>query len=149
MYDWSSYGPLPAPVEAAELSHRSALSVLAALTPSLPPCDLTRPELTMPVSGVARTDGNCAAGVLDLTTTVYLSFAVASTPARRNAGFPFRLTSRLSEKTTSADVSGVPSAKYVPPRRSVNVLAPLLVQERTSSGIGWAKSLFLYVNSVS
>ena len=104
----------------------------------------------MPVDGLARIDRSCAVGMLDLTTTVYLSLADTLTPARRNAGFPFRLTSRLSEKTTSADVSGVPSAKWTSRlSRNVNVLAPLLVQERTSSGIGWARSSFLYVNSVS
>ena len=34
------------------------------------------------------------------------------TPASRNDGLPFRFTSRFSDQTTSADVSGVPSAKW-------------------------------------
>ena len=150
LYDWSLYGPLPAPAEAAELSHCSARSAVAASTASVPPCDLTSFELTMPVDGLARIEGSCAAGVLDSIATVYASFADTLNPERRNAGLPFRLTSRLSEKTTSAEVSGVPSAKWTFLfSRNVNDLASALVQDRTSSGIGWARSFFLYVNSVS
>ena len=41
-------------------------------------------------------------------------------PASRNEGFPFRLINRLNEKTTSAEVSGVPSENTMS-LRSVNV----------------------------
>ena len=104
----------------------------------------------MPVDGLARIAGSCGAGVLDSITTVYVSFADTLNPERRYAGLPFRLTSRLSEKTTSADVSGVPSAKWTSLlSRNVNALGAALDQDLTSSGIGCARSFFLYVNSVS
>ena len=88
--------------------------------------------------------------MLDSITTVYLSFADTLNPERMCAGLPFRLTSRRSEKTTSADVSGAPSAKWTSLlSRNVNVLAPVLDQDSTSSGTGCARSFFPYVNSVS
>jgi hypothetical protein len=45
-------------------------------------------------------------------TTVYFDGADTVIPESRNDGFPFRFTSRLSDQTTSADVRGVPSAKW-------------------------------------
>ena len=64
-------------------------------------------------------------------------------PASRNDGLPLRLIRRLHEKTTSAEVSGVPSAKCTFFFSwNVNVFASLLaVHDCTSSGIGWARSL--------
>ena len=66
----------------------------------------------MPVDVFARIAGSCVAGVFDLRTTVYLPFADAVTPSSRKDGLPLRLIRRRNEKTTSADVSGVPSAKW-------------------------------------
>ena len=61
-------------------------------------------------------------------TTVYLSFAETSTPGEQERGFPFRLTSRLSEKTTSADGQrrAVGEVDVPPGAGSVNVLASAL-----------------------
>ena len=66
-------------------------------------------------------------------------------PASRNAGFPLRLISRLSEKTTSAEVSGVPSAKCTFCLSwNVNVFAPFdAFHDCTSSGIGVVRSPLL------
>ena len=61
----------------------------------------------MPVEGFARIAGSCPAGVFELMMTWYFPCGLTTIPSSRNAGFPFRLISRLSEKTTSADVSGV------------------------------------------
>src|SRR4029079_9228460 len=70
LYEPSTYGPLPAPAEADELNHCSALSVVEASGASVPPWASTNFALTIPVDGVARIDGSCAAGVFDLMTTV-------------------------------------------------------------------------------
>ena len=107
------YGPLPAPAEAVELSHFSALSALAALAAAVPPCSRTSFELTMPVDGFARIDRQLRWRVSSSASRPCTSPAAETvTPASRKAGFPFRLMSRFSEKTTSAEVSGVPSAKW-------------------------------------
>src|SRR3954451_14676698 len=111
LYALSTYGPLPAPTEAAELNHCSALSVLSASAADVPPCALTSFELTTPSDVLARIAGSAVFEFFECRTTPYLPFAATVTPSRRNAGFPFRLIKRLYEKTTSADVSGVPSAK--------------------------------------
>src|SRR5436190_10801528 len=104
----------------------------------------------MPVHGVARIAGSCGAGVLDVITTVYLSCAETLIPERRNAGFALRLTSLLSEKTTSAEVRGAPLAKWTfDLRRKENLLASVVPQDRTRSAIGFARLFLLYVNSVS
>ena len=60
------------------------------------------------VDGFARIAVSCVAGVADFMTTVYFPCAETLMPASRKAGLPFMLMSRLSEKTTSADVSGAP-----------------------------------------
>ena len=73
------------------------------------------------------------------------------TPASRKDGLPLRFMSRLNEKTASAEVSGVPSAKRTF-RRSwkMNVFASLdTFHDCTSSGRGWARSPPLYVKKVS
>ena len=106
------YGPLPAPAEAGEFSQFSALSALAAFAASLPPFFFTSAELRTPVDGFARITGNCVAGVFERATTVYFEGAETVIPASRNDGLPFRFTSRRSDQATSADVSGVPSAKW-------------------------------------
>src|SRR5438067_5140820 len=111
LYDWSSYGPLPAPADADELNHCSALSAVEASAADVPPCALTSFELTMPVDGFARIAVSWVAGVVDFITTVDCPCAETLMPASRRAGFPFRLISRFSEKTTSAEVSGDPLAK--------------------------------------
>src|SRR3954452_1179231 len=149
--DWSVYGPLPAPTDADELSHCSALSAVDASAPSVPPFALTSFELTMPVDGFARIDGSWPAGVADFMTTPYLPFALTLIPASRNAGLPLMLIRRLSEKTTSADVSGLPFAKCAFRFSwNVNTLPPFVAfHDETSSGIGCARSPPLYVKSVS
>jgi hypothetical protein len=82
---------------------------------------------------------------------VYFEGAEIVTPSSRNDGLPLRLIRRLSEKTTSADVSAVPSANFAFFFSwNVNVFASAVAfHEETRSGIGWATSLPLYVNSVS
>src|SRR4051794_16444644 len=149
--DCSVYGPLPEPTEAEEFSHCSALSAVDASAASVPPCALTSFELTMPVDGFARIDGSWPAGVPDFMTTPYLPFAFTVMPVSRNAGFPLMLIRRLSEKTTSADVSGLPFAKCTFRLSwNVNTLPPFVAfHDDTSSGIGWARSPPLYVKSVS
>src|SRR5437763_17030755 len=99
----------------------------------------------MPVDGFARIAGNCPIGVFERITTRYRPDGLMTTPVSRNAGFPFRLISRLSEKTTSADVSGSPFPKCTLRFRSkVNVFAPFdAFQPETSNGIGWARSPLL------
>src|SRR5262249_1140153 len=151
LYDLSSYGPLPAPADADELNHCSAVSAVEASAAAVPPCAFTSFELTMPNDGFARIAVSCVAGVADFITTVYLPLAETLMPARRGAGFPLMFISRLSEKTTSADVSGVPSAKWTFFFRwKVNVFAPFVAfHDCTSSGIGFERSPPLYVNSVS
>src|SRR6185437_15084750 len=141
LYVFSSYGPLPAPAEADELNHCSALSAVDAFAAEVPPCALTSFELTMPVDGFARIAVSCVAGVFDFMTTVYLPLADTVMPASRNAGFPLMLIRRLSEKTTSADVSGVPSAKCTFFLSwNVNVFAPSdAFHDCTSSGIGFER----------
>src|SRR5712691_10386685 len=102
LYCFSTYGPLPAPAEAAELNHCSALSVLSASAASVPPCALTSFELTIPSDVFARIAGRAVFGVFDLRTTPYFPFAATLTSASRKAGLPFRLISWLYENTTSA-----------------------------------------------
>ena len=138
LYAERTYGPLPAPTDAEELSHDSALSFWSAPTEALPPCCFRSFELTMPVDGLARIAGNCPAGVLERMMTRYLPDGLMTTPSSRNAGLPFRLIRRLSEKTTSADVSLSPFAKCTFGfRLKVNVFAPFdAFHEDTSSGTG-------------
>ena len=107
-----TYGPLPTPTESGELNQRSALSDLAAPGLSVPPCSLTSFELTMPSEVFARIAGRAVLDVAERTTTPYLPAAFVVTPASRKDGLPLRFTSRLNENTTSAEVSGVPSAKW-------------------------------------
>src|SRR5262249_21144188 len=142
---------LPAPVELGELSQSSALSAFAASAASLPPFFFTSAELRTPVDGFARTTGSWVAGVFERMTTVYLDGAETEIPASRNAGLPFRFTSRLSDQTTSAEVSGVPSAKWTFFFSwKVYVFASeLALNDETRSGTGCARSSPLYVNSVS
>src|SRR6185437_15537263 len=109
---------------------------------AVPPCAFTSAALTMPVDGLARIDRSCVAGVVDVITTVYLPAALTVTPASRKAGLPLMLIRRLSEKTTSAEVSGAPFAKWTFFFSwNVNVFAPFVAfHEDTSSGIGFARS---------
>src|SRR4051794_2483879 len=102
------YGPLPADFE---LRYASALSVLSASAAADPPFAFTTFELTIPREVLATSTGIAGFGVFDFMTTVFLPFAEVAMPASRKDGLPFRLTSRLNEKTTSADVNGVPSEK--------------------------------------
>ena len=146
-----TYGPLPAPTESGELNQRSALSVLAAPGLSVPPCCLTSFEFTTPRDVFARIAGIAVFEVFERSTTPYLPAALVVTPASRNDGLPLRLTSRLNENTTSADVRGVPSAKWTF-RLSWNVYvfaSSVTRHDWTRSGIGWATSEPRYVNSVS
>ena len=136
------YGPLPAPADALELSQFSALSAVEAFAASEPPFLITSAELRIPVDGFARMTGSSVSGVFECITTAYAPAALIDTPASRNAGFPFRLTSRLSDQTTSAEVRGVPSAKWTLCLSwKVNVSAfALAFHDETRSGIGWARS---------
>src|SRR5882672_9613127 len=151
LYCLRRYGPLPAPVESAELNHCSALSALSAPTEAVAPWAFASFEFTIPVDVLARIAGNCVPGVFDRSTTVNRPFALAVTPSSRNAGLPFRLTRRLSENTTSLDVSDVPSAnRTLRLSWKVKVFASVLAfQDCTSDGIGCAMSAPLYVKSVS
>src|SRR5437764_13039615 len=101
LYCFSTYGPLPAPTEAGELSHCSALSVLSASAASVPPCALTSFEFTTPSDVFARIAGSAVFEFFERRTTPYLPLAETVTPSSRNAGLPFRLISRLNENTTS------------------------------------------------
>jgi hypothetical protein len=125
------------------LNHFSALSVLAASFASVPPCFLTSFELTTPSDVLARIAGRAVFGVVDLSTTTYLLGAETVTPASRKDGLPFRLIRRRYEKTTSAAVIGVPSAKWTFRfRLSVKRFASRdALQELASSGTGWATSV--------
>ena len=139
LYELSVYGPLPAPADALELSQFSAVSgAFAAFAASEPPFFITSAELRMPVDGFARMTGSSVSGVFERMTTAFLPAAETVTPASRNDGFPFRLTRRFSDQTTSAEVSGVPSAKWTLCLSwKVNVLAfELAFQDETSSGTG-------------
>src|ERR1700747_3655889 len=98
LYDFSSYGPLPAPADADELNHCSAVSAVDASAAAVPPCALTSFELTMPVDGFARIAVSCVAGVVDFMMTVYLPLAEMVIPASRDEGFPLMLINRFSEK---------------------------------------------------
>jgi hypothetical protein len=108
-------------------------------------------ELTIPSDVFVRIDGSAVAGVVERSTTVYLPRADAVTPSSKKDGLPLRLIKRRKEKTASAEVSGVPSAKWTFFRRlKTNVFASLdAVHERTSCGIGCARSPPLYVKNVS
>jgi hypothetical protein len=68
-------------------------------------------EFTTPRDVFVRIDGSAAFGVFERRMTVYLPPAETVTPSSRKEGFPLRLMRRLNEKTASAAVSGVPSAK--------------------------------------
>ena len=133
------------------MNHFSALSDLSAPTAEVPPCLRTSLELTIPSDVFVRIDGNAVAGVVDRRTTVYLPRAEAVTPSSKNDGFPFRLIRRRNEKTASAEVSGVPSAKWTFLRRlKTNVFASFdAFHDCTSMGTGCARSPPLYVKNVS
>src|SRR5436853_577370 len=81
-------------------------------------------------------------GAIMLRTTVYLPFADGVTPSSRKAGLPLRLIKRRNEKTTSADVSGVLSAKWTFFfSLNVNVFASFVADhDCTSIGTGCAMS---------
>src|SRR5665213_3471389 len=133
------YGPLPAEVE---LRNDSALSDLSAPTEAVPPCALTSFELTMPSDVFVTITGMAGLAVAEWSTTPYAPLGFAVTPASRKDGLPFRLTRRLNEKTTSADVSGVPSENLMSLRSvKVKVLASFVaVHEVATSGSGCATS---------
>src|SRR3954447_15427324 len=133
------YGPEPAD---CELRNASALSALAALAASVPPWALTSFELTTPSDVFARIAGSAVFGVFERRTTPYLPRAETVTPASRKEGLPLRLIRRRKEKTTSAEVSGVPSPKWtLRLRLKTNVRALLVaVYERASCGTGCATS---------
>jgi hypothetical protein len=57
-------------------------------------------------------NGIAAFGVALVSTTVSGSGAVAVMPAMRNDGLPLMLATRVSENTTSAAVTGVPSENF-------------------------------------
>jgi hypothetical protein len=98
--------------------------------------------LTTPSDVFVRIEGSAAFGVFERRTTVYLPRADTVTPSSKNDGFPLRLIKRRKEKTASAEVSGVPSAKWTfRRRRKTNVFASLDADhDCTRSGLGWARS---------
>jgi hypothetical protein len=118
------------------------LSLLSAPGPDVPPCRRTSLEFTTPRDVFVRIEGSAAFGAFDLRTTVYLPRDDTVTPSSRNDGLPLRLMSRLNEKTASAAVSGVPSAKCTFRRRlKTNVFASFdAVHDCTRSGRGCARS---------
>ena len=142
------YGPLPAEVA---FRNDSALSLLSAPGEELPPCAFTSFELTMPSDVLVTITGIAGFGVAEWRTTLYLPVALIVMPASRNDGFPFRLINRLYEKTTSAEVSGVPSENLMSLRSvNVNVLASFeAFHEVATSGRGCATSAPLKRSSVS
>ena len=78
----------------------------------------------MPAEALVRIAGSCGAGMRASITTVYLPVADTLNPDRMCDGLPLRLTSRLSEKMTSADVSGgTVSEVHVPPQLEREALA--------------------------
>src|SRR4051794_24439698 len=105
----------------------------------------------MPVDGFARIAGSWPAAVFELITTLWRPCGLTTIPASRNAGLPLMLIRRLSENTTSADVSASPFAKCTFFfRLNVNLFAPFeAFHVDTRSGTGCARSPLLYVNSVS
>jgi hypothetical protein len=111
------YGPLPADVS---LRNSSAVSVSAASAASVPPFSSTTALLTMPSVGLVTIAGTAVLGSSDVMTTVCSSGASTVRPAIRNEPLPWTFFTRLSEKTTSAEVSGVPSEKVMS-SRIVNV----------------------------
>src|ERR1044071_1339424 len=112
LYCCSWYGPDPAPADAAELSHCSALSAFAAFAASVPPCFFTSFEFTTPSDVFARIAGSAVFGTFERRTTVYLPREDGVIPSSRNEGFPFRLMSRRNENKRSAAVSVLPSAEF-------------------------------------
>ena len=142
------YGPLPADVA---FRNASALSLLSAPAEALPPCAFTSFELTMPSDVFVTITGIAGFGVAECRTTLYWPVALIVAPASRNEGFPFRLINRLNEKTTSAEVSGVPSEKTMPLRSvNVNVFASFdAFHDVATSGSGCATSAPLKRSNVS
>ena len=70
LYSVSTYGPLPAPFEAAELNHFSALSVLSAPGRSVAPFARASFEFTIPSEVFATIAGIAVFGVFERRTTV-------------------------------------------------------------------------------
>src|SRR5687767_3437338 len=70
LYSLSTYGPLPAPLDAAELNHFSALSVLSAPARSVAPCARASFEFTIPSDVFATMAGIAVFGVFERRTTV-------------------------------------------------------------------------------
>ena len=66
----------------------------------------------MPSAGFGTMNGTAGFGVALVSTTVCGSGAEAVMPAIRKDGLPLRLTTRFSENTTSAEVTGVPSENF-------------------------------------
>ena len=84
-------------------------------------------------------------------TTVSGPSAVIVSPASRNDGLPFKLMSRVSDHTTSAEVTGVPSENLAAGLRwKTNFRAPSSVwYEVARSGTTVLKLPPLKVSSVS
>jgi hypothetical protein len=107
--------------------------------------------LTIPSDVFATIAGIDVFGVFEFRMTVYRPRCDTVTPDRRNAGFPFKLIRRRNEKTTSAAVIGVPSAKRTSRRRSnVYVRPPFDARKpRATRRRGRETSPPLKVSSVS
>src|SRR5262249_4463906 len=113
-----------------------------ALAASLPPFFFTSAELRIPVDGFARTTGSWVAGVFERMATVYFDGAETEIPASRNAGVPFKFTSRLSDQTTTAEGRAVPSATltFFLSWKGYVFASELALYDETRSGTGCARS---------
>src|SRR5712691_6043893 len=104
----------------------------------------------MPRAGLGMMNGIAGFGSLDVRTTVDASGADTVTPSSKNDGLPLMLIRRLKEKTTSADVSCVPSPNLMSVRSlNVKILASDdAIYELATAGTGVAESAPLKVSRV-
>ena len=104
--DLSTYGPLPTDWV---LRNSSALSAVLASAASDAPFAFATLLLRIPNEGEVRIARTCGVGVSVLRTTVFASGAETVIPFINDDGLPLTFLRRLSEKTTSAEVTLLPS----------------------------------------
>ena len=117
LYSVSTYGPLPAPFDAAELNHFSALSVLSAPGRSVAPWARASFEFTIP-SDVFATIAGIAGSALRAEHDRVGATRGDGHAAEQEGWVALEVDQPRNEKTTSAAVMGVPSAKRMSRRRS-------------------------------
>src|SRR5437016_5507285 len=105
--DSMTYGPLPSERESR---YGCALSTVFALVEASAPCAFAAAELITEKLRWVRNTRSAGAGMSEVITTVYGSGAETARPAILIDPGLKRFFSRLYEKTTSADVTGVLSA---------------------------------------